>query len=402
MHGVKRKSDDSLLPDVTKRIKKTEETKQQRTKEQIEQNRQEALRRLQANPTADRWQLISSQLRVWTLLPVVIRQMILRYLRDNIGVIVHWGLYSVPAFDSVASAKHRRIQNGSEWYEQRLTTTLQDSGTQETRRYHNETYGPDFKYSEFKHQFTASKWDPDEWMKIFSRAGASCVVLTAKHHDGFCLWPTATRPYWSSAHCGASADHPDILGDFKRAAKKANLRFGIYYSWMEFNRHFSKLLLETIVTQQIVELIRYKPDLFWFDGDWPCNTPACQKIIHRCLERIRRALPNVEINDRIGDKANRKADPNYLGKATYRVYDDRAIPSSIPTVPWEHVNTIGLSWGRNRQQTERDYKSPQELLQLYRRVTNLNGGFLINVGPNADGTLCETERDRLLAFGRLL
>lgn len=112
---------------------------------------------------------------------------------DSIGVFVHWGLYSVPAFDSVASAQTRRIQNGSEWYAKRLSSVPGTArGWQETQEHHRKTYGANTPYKQFATQFTAERWKVDDWMRVFKGAGASYAILTTKHHDGFCLWPTAT------------------------------------------------------------------------------------------------------------------------------------------------------------------------------------------------------------------
>lgn len=91
----------------------------------------------------------------------------------------------------------------------------------------------------------------------------------------------------------------------------------------------------------------------------------------------------IEINDRIGSQN--------LDLATFRVFGDRHIPDTIPDTPWEHINTIGLSWGRNKEQTPRDYQSGQDLERLYQKVKATHGNFLINLGPNGDGTLDPNE-----------
>ena len=90
-----------------------------------------------------------------------------------------------------------------------------------------------------------------------------------------------------------------------------------------------------------------------------------------------------------------------LDTSTYRVYGDRHIPTEIPSVPWEHVNTIGLSWGRNKYQEEKDYKGGIELYELYKKVRSLNGKFLLNIGPNPDGTLDLYELKSLIDFSTL-
>jgi alpha-L-fucosidase len=240
-------------------------------------------------------------------------------------------------------------------------------------------------------------------MSAFKHAGASYAILTSKHHDGFCLWPTATTRTHSTAHAAtAQFGHKDIVLEFKSACERWGLRFGLYYSWSEFDRACTKEYMDRVVVPQIDELIRYAPEIVWFDGDWSLSTKYAQSVMDACVRRIKQRLPRVEINDRVGHAAERKRDPSFLGLSTYRVYEDRAIPTTAPSVPWEHVNTIGLSWGRNRQQTDAHYKSGAELVQLYHRVVGLNGRFCLNVGPDPDGRLCPEELDRLQALGQLL
>lgn len=326
-----------------------------------------------------------------------------------VGAIVHWGPWAVPSFDSVASAKARRIQNGSEWYLQRLltkpTAARPCSGWRETQAYHEKQYGEGTTYADLAKTFLTTSvarlqsW-PDEWLSLFKVAGASYAILTAKHHDGFCMWPTKTARPAISDGGGPSAD---LVGAFKAAAVKHGLKFGLYYSWGEFNRGCTRDYVEKAMKPQVRELVdTYEPDLFWFDGDWMCATKSSQRAMEDCCALIRRKLPHCLLNDRVGHMADRRADANHRPPhVSYRVYDDRAIPATRPTVPWEHVNTIGYSWGLNRQQSAADYKTPEQLLDLHRRVTNLGGRFLINVGPDADGALCPVEAETLRRLGEL-
>lgn len=330
----------------------------------------------------------------------------------RIGIIVHVGLWAVPAFDSVESALRRIIQNGTEWYEKRLMDALEfnqsqsrypTSGYQATLKYHSETYGVDFPYASFADQFTLKHFNVDDWMLSFKNAGASYAILTAKHHDGFCLWPTKTTKFSTRYAASGKYQHKDMVQEFKSGCEEWGLMFGVYYSLMEW-KHSPPTLdyLNKIMIPQIEELIRYRPKIFWFDGDWPFKSVVARQAINNCLDRIRKMIPGVIINDRIGLDRSQKEDPTYLGRADYRVYADRTIPDVDPGVEWEHVNTIGLSWGYNRQQKPSDYKSGRALVELYEKVSSLNGRFLLNVGPDATGQICPLERDRLLEFGRLL
>lgn len=199
--------------------------------------------------------------------------------KQEIGVIFHWGIYSVPAYDTIVSAKRRRTQNGSEWYAKRLSEKggfRPISGWKETQEYHKQKYG-DAKYSAFADSFKAEKYNTvgdnkdvktanaitevDKWMLLAKSIGATYVILTSKHHDGFCLWPTSTTNF-NSMKTGAKQD---LLAIFKAAALRHNLKFGIYYSWSEFNIGCTKKYMDEVVKPQIKELIAYKADRWWFD-----------------------------------------------------------------------------------------------------------------------------------------
>ncbi len=222
-------------------------------------------------------------------------------------------------------------------------------------------------------------------MLLAKSVGATYVILTAKHHDGYCLWPTLT----------ANPHHQtDLIAQFKVSALKHQLKFGLYYSWMEFDHTFTQSYLKSVITPQIAELIQYNPDIFWFDGDWSCKTQVAKQTLSNLVLQIKTAIPKIELNDRIGQVL--KSDE--LGLATYRNYGDREMPLSQPKVPWESIQTISYSWGRNRAQTLDQYKTGIELYSIYNRIKRLNGRLLLNLGPNADGTLDPLEVQSLRDF----
>ena len=319
----------------------------------------------------------------------------------KLGIIFHWGLYSVPAYDDPVSLSNRRMQNGSEWYLKRLIETGNYrplSGWKETQQYHQTHYG-NRTYESFVHDFAAEKWDPEQWMQICKSAGAKYVIITAKHHDGFCLWPTKSTNHNSAQ----AACKKDIVGMFRDAARRNGLAFGVYYSWFEFGQSCTIHYMDTIVSIQINELQTYKPDIWWFDGDWACTTKYANTKIQTLCDDIRRANVHALINDRIGgDKKikEQRKDLHFLGNASYKVYGDREIPNEIPKVKWEHINTIGLSWGRNKAQTSEHYKTATQLYDLYKVVALKGGNFLLNLGPNSDGTLDPQEISVLEEFSR--
>lgn len=311
------------------------------------------------------------------------------------GLIFHWGIYSIPAYDDPSSAQMRKIQNGSEWYLRRLHekgTYRPTSGWKQTQNFHKEHYG-DLDYKDFAKSFMPNPEKIDEWMSLAQLVGASYVILTAKHHDGYCLWPTKTTSLKSSQ---------DLIKAFKESAKKYNLKFGLYYSWYEFEQKCTIKFIDEVVIPQINELKEYKPEIWWFDGGWACQTQYSNQKISEICKELRKT---AEVNDRLGGSDKIKElykDPNFLGDATYRVYGDREIPNQIPNVPWEHINTIGLSWGYNKIQQIQHYKNAEQLLKLYRQVREKHGRFLLNLGPDENGNLDAYEVTTLKELGQLM
>ena len=120
------------------------------------------------------------------------------------GIFIHWGVYSVPSYCDTSTY--------SEWYQAWCDRNSHD-GLE--RKFHEANYGADFEYREFAPMFRAELWDPTEWAQIFRRAGAKYIVITSKHHDGYCLWPnkegSEVRGYpWNS---GAVGPERDLLGE---------------------------------------------------------------------------------------------------------------------------------------------------------------------------------------------
>ena len=98
------------------------------------------------------------------------------YKDAKFGIFIHWGLYSVPAWGPKGSY--------AEWYLNGI-----NHGDSLRLAYHKEKFGEEFPYREFASLFKTEKYNPDDWADLFKQSGAKYVVLTSKHHDGFCLWP---------------------------------------------------------------------------------------------------------------------------------------------------------------------------------------------------------------------
>ena len=111
------------------------------------------------------------------------------------GIFIHWGVYSVPAFAPTKDPDiHARY---AEWYWKR-STDPDMGGYGAFKAFHDRVYGEETQYQDFAPQFKAEMYDPAAWADVFERAGARYVVLTSKHHDGFCIWPSQESWNWNA------------------------------------------------------------------------------------------------------------------------------------------------------------------------------------------------------------
>lgn len=309
------------------------------------------------------------------------------------GIIIHWGIYSVPGYDDPECASRRKIKNGSEWYAERLKKTFRETKADKlTKEFHEKEY-KGLEYEDLVEYFNAYDFNVKYWVNLFEEVGAKYVILTTKHHDGYALWDTETTDF-NSVKC---KPHINIVEELTKELKKRNIKVGFYYSLMEFKRNFSKKYLNEIVKPQLKELRKYKPDIWFFDGDWKGTSE--QWDLSSFISKIHK--DGAVINDRLGkDKDNAlyrtDAKPDYFN------FGDRYIPDKKLNVPWEHITTIGNSWGINYDQREEDYKSVKELKRTYKEVIEKGGNFCLNLGPDADGNFDPREEDKIKEFGKWL
>ena len=144
------------------------------------------------------------------------------YTNAKFGIFIHWGVYSVPAYGKKGTY--------SEWYQHALR-----EGDSATVKYHKENFG-DRSYYDLARDFKADLFNPDEWANLIEKSGAKYVVLTSKHHDGFCLWPSkeANRDWGFPWNAEVVGPHRDLLGDLFKAIRKTSVHPGMYYSLYEW------------------------------------------------------------------------------------------------------------------------------------------------------------------------
>lgn len=311
------------------------------------------------------------------------------------GIFIHWGLYSVPAYAPVEEVEGV-YEKYSEHYENRLLT-----GNKLFTAHHNKYFGKDFNYKDFAPMFKAEYFNPDDWADLFQQAGAKYVVLTSKHHDGFCLWPSKESKGWNSAEAGP---HRDIIQDLGTSVRKKGLHMGLYYSLLEWSNPLYKkeTLNQWVDTHMIPQMkdlvVKYKPEIIFADGEWDYSSTELKS--EQFLSWLYNESPvknTVVVNDRWG-KETRSKHGDYYTTEYDLVHDEKGIGTNAEH-PWEESRGIGTSYGYNRFETSKDYFSSQQLVELLVDKVSNGGNLLLDIGPDANGLIPVVMQERLLDIG---
>jgi alpha-L-fucosidase len=332
----------------------------------------------------------------------------------KLGIFIHWGVYSVPAWAPKDASLRDREPDESSPYAEWYPYYMYEEGS-ETWEYHREQYGEDVEYIDFAEDFTAENWDPEEWAEFFADVGAGYVVLTGEHHDGFPLWDTHYTKY-SAAEMGPERD---LVGDLAEAVRERDLKFSASY---HANLNYYQPGFEgrfghpdyrgganfredevgpgseyvDFMNAKHRELIRkYDLDLLWFDvpraeGDHV----HAQELIADYYNRAEERGKGVVVNDRSATDAHREHADFYTPE--YETFEE------ITEHKWESCRGIGQSFGYNETEGPEDHLSVEELIHSFVDIVSKNGNLLINVGPKADGTIPEVQRERLAGLGEWL
>ncbi len=290
------------------------------------------------------------------------------FAKAKFGVFIHWGIYAV-------------------------------KGVSESWSFYN-SYLPYDEYMAQCKGFTAQHYDPKAWVDLIQESGAKYTVITTKHHDGVALWDTKAGQISVKNNTPAGRD---VLTPFVNEVRKSGLRLGLYYSLLDWSRDdypndTRKSTRYNIKDDpqrwdsfckfnfgQMEELSKaYKPDLWWFDGDWEQDAATWRST--EIVKLLRKYSPQCVINSRIAG------------------YGDYATPEQgVPVVRpeskyWELCMTMNDSWGY--QHTDTNYKTPHMLLRTYVDCLSNGGNLLLDIGPREDGTIPEEQVAILKEFGR--
>ena len=252
--------------------------------------------------------------------------------------------------------------------------------------------------------FNPAQFDPEQWMKAIRDAGAKYVVLVAKHHDGFCLWPTAQTTY-SVKSSPWKDGKGDVVGDVARAARKYGLRFGVYLSpWDRHEPRYSDAAAyDRYYNAQLEELATRYGDLveFWLDG---AGSAGHVYDFMKIIETLRTYQPNTVV---------------FADTALFEYGDARWVGNEAGTVDYENWNVLDRHGYRRWRPVEADtplrrehwfwhpddegsLKSLAELLDTYDTTVGHGAQLMLGLAPDRRGLLPEADVARLEEFGAAL
>jgi alpha-L-fucosidase len=292
------------------------------------------------------------------------------------GMFIHWGLYAIPA----GIWEGKEIPGIGEWIMYRARI-------------------PVAEYEKLAEQFNPVKFDAAAWVSLAKRAGQKYMVITSKHHDGFCIFDSPCSDY---DIIDRTPFGRDPLKELAEECAKQGIKLGFYYSQTQDWHHpdgdgndwdfdpakkdFQKYLDELVKPQLRELLTQYGPvALIWFDTPKGITKEQSQQL----LEFVRGIQPDCLVCGRIG---------NQLGD--YASAGDNRIPGEAVSADWETPATINDTWGF--KVNDHNWKSTEELVRKLIDIVSKGGNYLLNVGPTAEGVIPEPSVERLLGMGEWL
>jgi len=302
------------------------------------------------------------------------------------GMFIHWGLYAVPAGE----------WNGKTGYGEWIRSSAEI---------------PLEVYDQLRPRFNPVKFDADAWVKMAFEAGMKYIVITSKHHDGFCMFDTK----YTDFNIMTTPFKRDPMKELAAACKKYGLKFCFYHSIMDwhhpdylprrewekerttagadFNRYVAYM------KAQLKELLTNYGDIgvLWFDGEWE-NTWN-EKYGKEIYNFVRALQPGILVNNRVGagrlDMEGLTREGAFGGD--FGTPEQQIPPTGLPGVAWETCMTMNDHWGYNK--ADKNFKTAKELIRMLTDIASKGGNYLLNVGPTAEGLIPDESVQLLKAIG---
>ena len=300
------------------------------------------------------------------------------------GMFIHWGLYSAAA----GEWNGKPVGNIGEWIM-------------------NNAKIPEAEYRGLLAKFNPVKYDAKEWVRIAKDAGMKYIVITTKHHDGFCLWDSALTE-WDVM---ATPYGKDLLKPLAEACAEAGIVFCTYHSIMDWThpnyegssygtvRKPDMDLYTPYLKSQLSELVsNYGPlGIMWFDGEWEGTwTHERGKDLY---QYVRSLQPSIIVNNRVdkGRKGMQGMTSSREFRGDYGTPEQEIPAKGLTGVDWESCMTMNDTWGFKKDDT--NWKSSTMLIRNLIDIVSKGGNFLLNVGPTAEGEIPAASVERLQDMG---
>jgi len=302
------------------------------------------------------------------------------------GLFLHWGIYSIPAGEWKGNTTY------GEWIRESAQIPIK-------------------QYDEFVKQFNPVKFNADEWVAMAKNAGMKYIVITSKHHDGFCMFDSKETDF----DIMSTPFKRDVLKELSDACARQGMTLCFYHSIMDWHHpdYLPRRKWESDRTAEGADMDRYIVHLkkqlkelltnygnigvLWFDGEWEDTwTHERGKDLYDYLRKLK---PNLIINNRVDKGRSGMAGMN-KGKSYTGDFGtpEQEIPlTGLPGVDWESCMTMNDNWGYNKN--DQKWKSSLDLIRKLIDIASKGGNFLLNVGPTSQGVFPDASIQRLSEMG---
>jgi alpha-L-fucosidase len=309
------------------------------------------------------------------------------FMNARFGMFIHWGLYAITA--------------RGEWVRSVERISIED-------------------YQKYFDEFNPTSYNPHEWARIAKSAGMKYAVMTAKHHDGFCLFDSKLTDY-KATNTPAGRD---LIGEYVDAFREEGLGVGLYYSLVDWHHpdypvfgdrqhpmrdneayrgkehNFHKYL--DYMHGQIRELCENygKIDILYLDFSyWDMKREAWKA--EELVRMVRSLQPDILINNRLGGDIRLETPEIFAGDFAN---PEHGIPREPLTdecgrpIPWETIETLNDSWGYCSM--DKNYRTPEFFIRALVNCVSKGGNLALNVGPDANGRIPEASVQILSEIGK--
>jgi alpha-L-fucosidase len=311
----------------------------------------------------------------------------MQWWRDaRFGMFIHWGLYSIPAGEWKGNTNH------AEWIRTTAEIPLEE-------------------YDKFVDQFNPVKFNAEDWVRMAKDAGMKYIVLTSKHHDGFCLFDSK----YTDFDVMSTPFKRDILKELADACRKFDMKLCFYHSIMDWHHpdylprrgweknrsqegaDFNRFI--QYLKNQLKEIITNYGDVsvLWFDGEW--EDTWTKELGDDLYNYVRSLDKDIIVNNRVskGRSGMEGFTLENAGAGDFGTPEQQVPATGFPGVDWESCITMNNNWGYNSH--DNNFKSTKEILQMIFDIASKGGNLLLNIGPKPDGTFPQESIDRLKEIG---